>query len=222
MPKSFYLRTVAASAIAAFLISAPAAEAADLLPPPPPEIRTSIWDWSGAYVGGAFAGVYVDGLYTPSVGPDPDLRGDGMMGGLYAGYNYAIGNIVMGLEGDAMFGEVDPRNQLDQVNQEIDFWASVRARAGYAHDRTMAYVTGGVAFMDSEITLPAFSESQSHSHVGYVVGGGLEHAWSDYFVGRIEYLFSSFDTKDYVFTPGTVNYEPNEVHMVRFGGAWKF
>lgn len=222
MIKSFSLHLATGVAAAAMMMSAPAATAADLLPPPPPEFRSSVYDWSGAYIGGMVSGVMVDAVYVPSVGPDPNLDGDGLLGGIYAGYNYQMGNFVMGIEGDALFGEVNPNNLLDQVEQDIDFMATARARLGYAHDRTMAYVTGGIAFMDSEITLPFFGESQSKSHTGYTVGGGLEHAWTDNFVGRIEYLFASFDVKDYVFTPGSVRYDPDDFHMVRVGGAWKF
>lgn len=213
----------ATAALSTMLMSAPSALAADLPEaPPPPEMRSSVYDWSGAYVGGMVSGIFVDSNYLPIGGADPNLDGDGTMGGIYAGYNYQMGNFVMGIEGDVQFGEVDPNNILDEVDQEIDFMATVRARLGYAHDRTMAYVTGGVAFMDSEITLPAFGESASHSHTGYTFGGGLAHAWTDSLVGRIEYLYANFETKDYVYTPGIVRYYADDFHMVRFGGAWKF
>ncbi len=225
MMKRFSLRMAAAVALSTLMTSAPSALAADLLPPPPPppEIRTSVYDWSGAYVGGMISGVMVDATYVPLAGPDPNLDGDGVLGGVYAGYNYQMGNFVLGIEGDAQFGEVNPNNLLDNVDQDIDFMATIRGRLGYAHDRTMAYFTGGVAFMDSEIILPGFGgESDSKSHTGYVLGGGLEHAWTDNMVGRIEYLFASFDTKQYDFAPGSLNYDPDDIHMVRFGGAWKF
>ncbi len=213
----------AAAAAVSMMVFTPAAQAADPLPPPPPpEFRPAVYDWSGAYIGGIIAGVFVDGDYVPVGSPDPDLNGDGILGGIYAGYNYQAGSFVFGVEGDALFGEVDPQNILDGVVQDIDFMATIRARLGFAHDRTMAYVTGGVAFIDSEITLPAFGESDSNSHTGYVVGGGLEHAWTDNFVGRIEYLFADFDEKTYNYTPGQVIHGPENVHMVRFGGAWKF
>ncbi len=214
-----FATTVAMSALMMF---PPAAQAADLLPPPPPDIRDSIYDWSGGYLGGLLSFVFIDNQYLPIGAADPDLSGDGYLGGIYAGYNYQTGNLVMGIEGDVLFGEVDPRNIIDQVDQDVDFMATVRARLGFAHDRTMAYVTGGVAWLDSEISLPAFGESASNTHFGYVVGGGLEHAWTDNFVGRIEYLFADFEDETYTYTPGQILTGIDEVHSVRFGGAWKF
>lgn len=224
MIKRFSVHMAAAAALSTMMMTAPGALAADLLPPPPPEFRPSVYDWSGAYVGGLVSAVMVDALYVPFAGNDPNLDGDGILGGVYAGYNYQMGNFVMGVEGDALFGEVDPNNLLDQVDQDIDFMATIRGRLGYAHDRTMAYITGGVAFMDSEILLtgPFAGQSDSNSHTGYVVGGGLEHAWTDNMVGRIEYLYASFDTEQYDFPAGSLSYDPEDIHMVRFGGAWKF
>ena len=224
----------AASALAAAIVfsGVSSALAADLPPPPPPiEIRDSVFDWSGIYVGG-FAGFgFIDNRYLPTPGSDPVLSGDGYMIGAYAGYNYQIDNFVMGLEGDVSFGSIDPVNLIDQVEQDVDFFSSIRARLGYAHGRTMAYVTGGVAWADSEIYLPAFDEADSKTHFGYVVGGGLEHAWTDNFVGRIEYLFADLGNETYDY-PGaaiavgaataTIDTGMDELHQVRFGGAWKF
>ena len=69
--------------------------------------------------------------------------------------------------------------------------------------------------------MPAFGESDSNTHIGFVVGGGIEHAWTDNFIGRLEYLYASFDEETYNFTPGTVISE-FDAHMVRAGAAWKF
>ena len=149
MIKRFSLCVAAVAALSTMIVSAPGALAADLLPPPPPEMRSSVYDWTGVYVGGMITGVFVDSNYLPIGGADPNLDGDGTLGGVYGGYNYQMGSFVMGVEGDVQFGEVDPNNILDQVTQEIDFMATVRGRLGYAHERTVAYVTGGVALMDS-------------------------------------------------------------------------
>jgi outer membrane immunogenic protein len=222
MIKSFSMRMAAAVAVTTLMLTAPVAQAADLLPPPPPEMRTSVYDWSGAYIGAGFMGVGVDSNYVPVGNPDPNLDGDGPMGSLYAGYNYQMGSYVMGIEGDVSFGHVDPNNILDEVEQEIDFMASLRARIGWVHDSTMIYGTAGIAWADSEITLPAFGESDSKTHTGYIIGGGVEHAFTNHLVGRMEYMFADFNEKTYTYTPGQVITGLDEVHMVRVGGAWKF
>ncbi len=228
MFKRYFNNTASAIAAAMVLSSAGAVLAADLPPPPPPpiEIRDAVYDWSGAYIGVNAGLGFGDSTYIPSGSPDPDLAGDGYLIGGYAGYNYQMSNFVMGIEGDVSFGEVNPENTIDQVEQDVDLFASIRARLGYAHGRTLAYLTGGVAWADSEIYLPQFDASESKTHFGYVVGGGLEHAWTDNFVGRIEYLFADLGSKDYDFPQAcatcTIDLDMDDFHIVRAGAAWKF
>ena len=222
MIKSFSLRMAAAVAMTTMMLAAPVAQAADLLPPPPPQMRSSVYDWTGGYIGVSFTGVGVDSNYVPVGAADPNLDGDGPMGGLYAGYNYQTGSYVLGIEGDVNFGHVDPNNLLDEVEQEIDFMAAIRARVGWAHGNTLIFGTAGIAWADSEITLPAFGESDSHTHTGWTIGGGVEHAFTDHLVGRMEYTFADFDSKTYNYTPGQVITGLDEVHSVRVGAAWKF
>ena len=70
--------------------------------------------------------------------------------------------------------------------------------------------------------MPAFAERDAKSHVGYKLGGGLEHAWTDSLLGRVVYLYAKFNTKDYNYTPGIVRYYADDFHMFRVGGAYKF
>jgi outer membrane immunogenic protein len=224
-----------ASALAtAFMISGTAtALAADLPPPPPPpvEIRDSVFDWSGIYVGINTGIGFADGNYVPTATADPDLAGDGWMIGGVVGYNYQMNNFVMGIEGDINYGEINPTNLADNVFQDIDFFATLRARLGYAHGNTMAYVTGGMAWADSEVTADVIlaADSDSKTHFGWVVGGGLEHAWTDNLTGRIEYLFADLGSETYSYPPSfcgqpacEIDLDLDDFHVVRFGGAWKF
>ena len=199
--------------------------AADLPPPPPPppvEMRPAVYDWSGAYGGVVVGGGFVDNEYTPIPGNDPELAGDGVVGGGVIGYNYQMGSLVIGLEADAMAANIDPTNSIDGVEQDVSFLATIRARFGWAMDNTLFYGTGGVAWARSKITLTGFNESQRKTHIGYVVGGGMEHAFSEHFTGRLEYLYGHFKDKNYVYTPGTVVAGIDDLHIIRAGLVWKF
>jgi outer membrane immunogenic protein len=191
-------------------------------PPPPPDLRPAIHDWSGGYVGGFAGAGFIDTDYTPVPGPDPDLSGDGAMGGGFVGYNWQFGPLVVGAEGDFAFTSIDAENQLDAVEFDMPWLATVRARLGVADDRTLFYATGGLAIAEGEIYLPAFGETETETHLGFVVGGGIEHAVMENVTLRLEYLYARFETKTYGFSAGVVNLPFDDVHMVRAGAAWHF
>ncbi len=237
MVQRYLISAASAAAVASVIGSATIALAADLPPPPPPpvEIRESVYDWSGLYVGVNAGAGFADSHFRPDGGSDPDLSGDGYLIGGYAGYNYQMNNFVVGIEGDVSYGDVNPENRLWHPDvgpafQDVDFFATIRARLGYAHGNTLAYVTGGAAWADSELRLPVQpDESDSQTHFGYVVGGGLEHAWTENFITRVEYLYADLGTESYNYPNScstapdcNVNVNMADFHVVRAGAGWKF
>src|SRR5262245_4141112 len=138
------------AAILAFTAAAQTAFAADLRRPPPeypvkaPVVR--IFDWTGFYVG-------VNGGYGwgtsryefPAATNRFDVSG-GIAGGT-VGYNYQVGQTVLGIEGDFDWQDVNGSAPcVAGVCQTKSNWlATVRGRLGYAADRFMPYVTGGAA-----------------------------------------------------------------------------
>ncbi len=211
--------------LTALLWGTATALAAELPPPPPPpiEIRQSTYDWSGVYIGGLIGAGSVDNMYIPIGAADPEVSGSGIVGGFMAGYNYQINDFVVGAEADIMFTGIKNRNSADGVEQTFSYLSTIRARAGWALDDTLIYLTGGVGFIRSKFTLLApFNEAQSKTHIGYVVGGGIETAFTDNLIARAEYLYGSFGTKDYVYTPGTVRTGIDNIHIARAGFAYKF
>jgi outer membrane immunogenic protein len=201
--------------------SATAGQAADLEFMPPPELRPSL-PWEGFYAGGLLTGGFLDATYTPSANPDPELAGDGMMGGGVAGYNWQSGNVVYGLEADASYGKIDADNTVDEVEYNIPWLVTARGRLGYVFDSTLIYGTAGIGIYEGKMILPAFGESDKKTHVGLMIGGGMEHAFNDNFRGRLEYLHGSFENQVYDFTPGTVDLEIDDLHLIRAALVWNF
>ncbi len=215
--------TISLLGSAALLAGAQSALAADLPPPPPPiEIRESNYDWGGVYIGGVIAAGSVDNTYIPIGAADPEISGSGIVGGGMIGYNYQIDDFVVGVEGDYMFTGIHNRNSADGVDQEFSYLATIRARAGWAHDNTLFYGTAGVAFMRSKFHIMPADETLTKTHVGYTVGLGIEHAFTENLTARTEYLYASFGKKDYVYTVGTVRTGIDDVHIARAGLAYKF
>jgi outer membrane immunogenic protein len=230
-------------AAAALISVSSAAMSADLLPPPPPpeELRPATYDWSGAYVGAYAAVVSNEGHYrnipdcpAPCAPTDPEMSGTGYAGGVLAGYNMDFGGWVLGIEGDwGWGGEVaqnrDPRELTDLSFDNI---ATVRARAGAAFDDTLVYVTGGAAFVNAEVGTDEISGVAYRAEddawlTGWVVGGGIEHAFTDWFHGRLEYLYMDLPSKEFRLEDpngfgGFVDMDFDGIHMVRAALTYNF
>ena len=75
-----------------------------------------------------------------------------LIGGVHLGYNWQDGSRIIGLEGDANWGD----------DSFQDYLASVRLRVGYAFDQLLIYGTAGIAF----------SGNSSGAHSVSLTGGG--------------------------------------------------
>jgi outer membrane immunogenic protein len=140
----------------------------------------------------------------------------GFLGGGQTGCNWQSGLIVYGLEGDFDYFHSRPSfanntNTLSDgvtpfaVTQSLttDFFATVRPRIGIAADRNLGYITGGAAFtqvgytqsyVDGAVPPGAGNAAASKALVGWTVGAGWEHAWTNNWTFKLEYLFASFPT----------------------------
>lgn len=218
------IKAVSIASVATVALATSVALAADLPPPPPPmvEIRETSYNWSGAYVGALIGVGSADNTYVPIGAPDPEISGSGLLGGIMIGYNHQMGDLVVGVEADGMFTNIKPRNTSDGVDQKISYMATMRARLGYAHDNTLFYGTAGVGILRSKLHILPADLTTSKTHVGFVVGGGIEHALTNNFVVRAEYLYGRFNKKDYVYVPGTVRMGMDHMHIARAGVAYKF
>lgn len=158
------------------------------------------WYWCGPGV-----------VEYPYPGGDPftDDDNDGFpFVGVTAGFNYQLdNNLVIGIEGDIQAGLGDLGDNGDEdpevtkallppssfdFTPDIDWWGTLRGRVGIAADRTLIYATGGLAFahtnMDGAWWLPDDFDTED-TRVGYAIGAGVEHAFTDNVSGKLEYLF---------------------------------
>jgi outer membrane immunogenic protein len=207
-----------------------AASAADLPShkSPPVFVPVPIFTWTGVYVGAhvGYANVH-DSAAVPPFGLTPNTDTAGLAAGAHAGYNYQIGQFVMGVEGD-----VDGlTNRTTTVlgptiyGANLPIQGSIRGRAGIAFDRTLFYATGGGAFADIEHTynigtgLGTFYRD-SKGKVGWTVGGGVEFAITHHWIVRAEYRYSDYGhTTDVV--PILATHRDFE-HLAMLGLSYKF
>ena len=195
--------------------------------PPPVPALGKLHSWAGFYVGGhgGYASTSRDTSLSSVIGPvltldvangvfprRVDGQSDGAIGGVQAGYNLQIGKFVVGLEADASwldsrvttrFSAVDPGPIFpgaltnSSYQSDVDWLSTVRARAGLAFDRTLIYVTGGLAIGDVKNTFSVGIPSVGYTpppwsnrgvELGWSAGAGLEYAITDSISLKAEYL----------------------------------
>jgi outer membrane immunogenic protein len=174
------------------LIAAPCAQAADLSVAPlykaPPSEYSQAYNWTGFYLGLNGGGGWGESHWQ-GIGRT-DLSG-GLAGGT-AGYNWQFGKAVLGLEGDMDWANLSGTNNSALCPGgscgTSDGWLStVRGRVGYAFDRFMPYVTGGLATGDIRASAPGLPGG-TNTNAGWTVGGGVEVALPGNWSAKAEYL----------------------------------
>ena len=227
------------------------------------------FSWTGLYVG-AHAGYGFGGdsnvettgqvaanVATVASGARPgsvELDRKGFIGGGQIGYNWQMNGFVFGLEADISKTDLKESTNVvtsvggnvrnNQFSSRLDYLGTVRGRVGLAFDKTLLFVTAGLAYGDVENAanffgpngsggVRQFTGSSSGVETGYVVGGGFEHAFTQNWTFKGEYLYYDLGSN----TVG-VNLIPtavplgvgtgynsrfdNDGHIVRAGVNYKF
>ena len=190
----------------AFATVAPAL-AADLPPaaPPPPRAPAVYmpapppFSWTGFYVGLNAGGAFGSTSWSTPAGSTGSFSMDGPMAGGQIGGNYQFGAFVLGAEGDIDWQSLRGRTGAGICAPAIiggcatasSYFATLRARGGFAADHALFYITGGGAFTNvkpSTGSLPYGGGSEA----GWTAGAGIEYAFTDNWTTKIEYLYAGF------------------------------
>jgi outer membrane immunogenic protein len=188
------IKTIAAGCFAvAALVVAQSATAADLSVAPlykaPPPAMAPAYNWSGFYLGINGGGGWGHSNWDTS--SDRVGLSGGLVGGT-AGYNWQLGNAVLGIEGDIDWANLKGTNSSTLCPagcSTSDSWLStVRGRAGYAFGGVLPYLTGGLAVGDIRAATPGFAGA-SNTSAGWTAGGGIEFALPGNWSAKAEYLY---------------------------------
>lgn len=240
------------AAVTAF--AATGALAADLSSPIPevyPAPVAQVYDWTGFYAGlhGGFGFGSIEDVGNPN---SPSHSTNGPFGGIQLGYNVQSGNFVWGIEADASISGVTADwvgvDQFDPYygKDTQKAFGTVRARLGYAFDRFMPYVTGGLAWTHNEFgfgcenarapaSLNACSDPTEDFYVqdkgsalGWTVGAGAEMAVTDRWTIKAEYLYADYGKISRVMAdPNWPGYTAARdfktiTHAVKIGANYRF
>jgi outer membrane immunogenic protein len=201
---------------------------------PPPASAPAAFTWTGFYFGANVGGAWgQDAVSSTSAFPvppfaavdvaainaaaSPKINTIGFVGGLQAGYNFQVGNIVWGFETDfddmglrgkqtgfAPFPSTLPGGAFGPPTAFFSPTTSVsttwlytaRPRIGWALDNWLFFATGGLAvgqekFAQSVSLVAPFATSNSFNavRVGWALGGGVEYAVNRQWSLKGEYLY---------------------------------
>ncbi|WKA31792.1 outer membrane protein [Bradyrhizobium roseum] len=221
--KQLLLAGVAALSVAS------AASAADMQArpykaPPPAAMISPAYNWSGFYIGAMGGFGWGSG----------DNEGTGGFGGGTVGYNWQLpgSQFVFGIEVDAAGASIKDSFTEDLgggilLTQEskINSFGSVTGRAGFAMDAMLLYAKGGYAWANNKATIsvPGLSVSDSQTHTGYTIGGGLEYLFTPSWSAKAEYMYTSLGGETYNFGQGALLDSGNlDFHTIKVGVNYHF
>jgi outer membrane immunogenic protein len=175
----------------AVAVMAGSAAAADMTPRyQQPYVKAPLYNpaysWTGFYLGINGGGGWGNSAWDRTGGFDVS---GGLVGGT-AGYNWQMGQVVLGLEGDVDWSGIKGTSSTGCVagcTTNNDWLGTARGRLGYAFDRFLPFVTGGLAVGDIRATTPGFAGA-TQTNAGWTVGGGLEFALAANWTAKAEYL----------------------------------
>jgi outer membrane immunogenic protein len=214
------------------------AEAADLKPDsrnPGQQYYEPVYNWDGWYVGGFLGGGH--GLWTIDFFRNnnhghAEHTADGVAFGAMAGYNYQLTkNVVLGVEADIGYFAAKNTTEVfdnDHTLQQYGAIGSLRGRVGYAFNRLMFYGTAGLAFAEFNENIQKGRNAgeqvvwENQFRTGFVVGGGIDYAFTNRIVGRVEYLYNNFGTVTLFNADGNQANFKNEIHILRVGATYRF
>src|SRR5262249_39503297 len=143
--------------------------------------------WTGLYIGA------VGGYASQSNGGAP-LTQKGGFGGGTLGYNWQMGSLVLGVEADAVWADINDNVGVTGIatfGAKIQDMGTVRGRVGYAIDQVLLYGTAGYAWADNKVTATVgpFSTSDSQVQNGWTAGAGIEYMFAPHWSLKGEYLY---------------------------------
>lgn len=183
------------------------------------------------------------GLFPNSLSPDAQ----GILGGGQAGYNWQLSSgWVVGVEADLQATDIDDSSSetrapfgFDEtetgVGKKIDWFGTVRARAGYlVNPQLLLFATGGLAYGETSLKfettdVPAgcipnaticSDDESSGAKVGWTAGAGAEMMLSPDWSLKAEYLYVDLGERSFdagsntpIFFDTSADFHEQVVHL---------
>jgi len=190
----FVMKKLLLASVGLIALGITSASAADIqrravMPAKAPAYVTPAYNWTGPYIGISGGGGWGRSDFSAPLSSGSFNTSGGLVGGTL-GYNYQVGQAVLGLEGDMSWSNIRGSSSCGGLSCETrnNWLGTARVRLGYAADRFMPYVTGGAAFGDIKTTVAGLGDA-STTKAGWTIGGGVEAAIAGPWTAKLEYLY---------------------------------
>ena len=230
-----YKTSLYVAAAFAGVLGVTTAQAADVLQPAAKPVFKAVLqapNWTGFYVGIQAGG---GGTARQADFTGRDIGNYNLSGGLVGvtwGYNWQIGNTVIGFESDAAWSKFKGSttgggNCIVTCSAELQAFGANRFRLGYAYDRWLPFVAGGMAwgYLHGDENNGLLG-SGAEFHYGWTVGAGLEALLDPNWSAKVEYLYADLrggNTFTDALAPASITESvTTRVHIVRAGINYKF
>ncbi|HEY7084627.1 MAG TPA: outer membrane beta-barrel protein [Hyphomicrobiaceae bacterium] len=200
------LRLATFGASVALVALGAGAAIADGYVPPPDYVVVPFVSWTGLYIGGHVGGAWseIDWSHINLTGERFDKTNSGFIGGGQLGYNYQIGNLLLGVE--ATVSGTDLNRDFRSIafptvhfSAGIDTIATVTGRFGYASDQWLFYGKAGWAGAQVNFSgrNPALADSFSLDswRNGWTLGTGFEYKINRHMSFGVEYSFIDLNSE---------------------------
>jgi len=215
------MKNILLASVAILALGTASASAADIARRPMPmkaPAYAPIYNWTGAYIGINGGGGWGRSDYSAPFPTGSFNTSGGLVGGTL-GYNWQMGQLVFGVEGDIDWSNIRGSTPCAGTTCETrnDWLGTARGRLGYAFGRFLPYVTGGAAFGNVKTNIAGIG-SASDTKAGWTLGGGLEYGLAGPWSIKAEYLYVDLG-HDSVVLGSNANFHAN---VVRAGLNYRF
>ena len=168
--------------------------------------------------GADFSGVGLGVNVGAAIGGAGSINASGLAGGAHVGYNLQNGQIVGGVEADALVGSITGGNGgLGNFSQ--NWLTSARIKGGFSFGDILAYGTVGPAWSTSTYQSLGFTADKTLH--GYVIGIGAEYALTRTISVRAELRRYNFDGATYYMPTGAQGLT-NASNLLMLGASTHF
>jgi outer membrane immunogenic protein len=254
--KRFFLAGLGALACVGAL--RPAAAADLPVSPLPYRPVASIFTWTGIYLGAHVGGAWVrkDETAVPftltgvTVAPAPvSLNLSGFLAGGQVGANFQAGIWVVGVEAQASWASLTGSAGCSSTataggvvtilgancTAKADALGTIAGRLGVAFDRLLVYGKAGAAWANDQYTFvgtsalpPLLAYNANETRWGWMLGPGVEYAFTDNWSAKLEYNYMDFGTRGVRFASPTATLTfldaniRERIHLVKVGVNYRF
>ena len=167
----------------------------------PREDRYGGNSWAGFYLGVQGGYAWGDTAHSSVFADTGSFDLNGSLAGVTWGTNWQRGNWVYGFESDFSFADIDGSVPLGICGTacftEIRNLSTSRVRLGYANDKSLVYVTGGLAYGEVRAGINGLVDDDK-TRFGWAAGFGAEWRFAPNWSLKADYIHVDLgDRKNY-------------------------